>query len=262
MRSLGQLYAQYGEVENQLRALEKQKIKTRLNQLTISEGSILKKNHYSDSRLPAVQAGGRKIEHTSPFKVDLKNDESALKLPLYSQRLRGKLKYFSIPKKDNRVFLRAETRNSTQLPILSGAAQIFMNGDLVSKTQLNTVSEGGYFTVDLGVDENIQTKRIVKKTSEEKGLVFKDHSTRVDVTLEVVNNHSFSIELTLKDHYPLSPLKKEIKIELVQQNPKAKRVSKGKILEWLLKIPAKKKRKVQFSYRVTHPKDYLVSEFN
>ena len=44
---------------------------------------------------------------------------------------------------------------------LGGAAQIFMDGDLVSKTSLHTVSEGSYFDVDLGVDRNIETKRIV-----------------------------------------------------------------------------------------------------
>ncbi len=234
---------------SQFRAIEPQ----RLNQ-----ASLLRQ--LSDSTLPAVQARGRKIEFTSPFSVSLKNDEPPYKMPVHSEKLQAKLKYFAIPKNDSRVFLRAEVSNSTSRPLLAGNAQIFMDGDLVSKTELNSVSEGSFFRVDLGADQNVETKRIVNKKSAKQGVIFSNHVTDVEVKLEIANHHPFPIQLELEDNYPLSPNDK-IEVTMVQMNPKPVKSEKG-LVKWLVTIPGNQKSQLGFTYKVAHPENFLVSEFN
>lgn len=215
---------------------------------------------YNDSNLPAVQAKGRLVELLSPFNVSLKSDEAAMKIPVLSQKLTGKLLYFAIPKKDKRVFLRAQTTNTTKYPILRGESQIFMDGDLLSKFFLNTTSEGSYFTIDLGVDKNVQTKRIVTKKAVEKGVLFKDHVTNVEVKIEIANHHAFPIKIELQDNYPLSPNDK-IKVKLLETRPERKYKSPG-IVSWISDIPANNKKIFSFEYQVIHPENYIVSELN
>lgn len=215
---------------------------------------------YDDRRLPAAVAAGRVIEYTSPFKVTIKNDAPAQKIALTSQPLKATLSYFAIPKFDRRIFLRAKTQNASLSPILAGEAQIYMNGDLVSKTRIPTIGEDGHFDVDLGIDPSVETKRVVKKTSQSTGLISKDHSTEVSVRIEVANHHKFPVEVELKDHMPLSN-SKEIKVEMVKGAPEAQRSNLG-IITWKANVPAQKVRAFSFVYKVTHPENYLVSEFN
>lgn len=258
LKPISQIFNELSSVESQVRNLENYQIQYRSH--NISGTSRPTKNSYGDSRLPAVAAGGRVIEHQSPFKVDLKSDENPLKIPLNAQNLYGELKYFTIPKKDKRVFIRAKTKNTTKFPLLAGKAQVFMNGDLITKTSLNTISEDSHFTVELGVDKGVETQRLVKKSSEGKGLVFKKHSTDVEVKIEVSNSHNFPIDITVKDHYPLSP-NDDIEVKLGEVIP-APNYKKHGYLTWNEKIKAKEKKVFTFKYKVTHPENYIISEFN
>jgi len=217
--------------------------------------------NYRDAMLPAALAKGRKIELKSPFAVTLKNDENPIKVPIGSQRLKGELKYFAIPKKDKRVFVSANVINGTDKPLLAGNAQVFMDGDLLSKTNLNTVAENSHFSIALGIDKNITTNRIVTKKSEKEGLVFKDHATLVEVKIEIANHNNFPVQLELKDHYPRTP-RDEIKVELKSVSPQAKVEEYNHVLNWDLQVPKRGKSEIVFSYRVTHPENYIVSELD
>jgi uncharacterized protein (TIGR02231 family) len=200
------------------------------------------------------------MEFVSPFSVDLKSDDPPYKIPVHSQAMKGELSYFTIPKMDTRVYLRAKTLNAADHPILGGAAQIFMDGDLVSKTALSTISEGSFFTVDLGVDRNVQTKRIVTKKSREAGILGQRHVTDVEVKIELANHHPFPVKMEVQDHYPLSP-NDEIRIALDTMSPKAADDHYG-VLNWQVTVPARQKTVLKFIYQVNHPEKYLVSEYN
>ena len=215
---------------------------------------------YSDSSLPAVQAKGRLVELKSPFTLSLKHDEAPIKIPLKIEKLKGKLKYFTIPKKNKLVFLSAKVLNTSNVPILMGKTQIFMNGDLVSKSSLSTILENQFFDVHLGVDHNIETKRIVSKKSKQKGVVFKEQKVSVDVKIEIVNNHNFAINIEVKDNYPKTP-NNDIEIALKDIIPKTKNYKYG-VITWNERIEKKSKKIFSFSYDVNHPSDFIISELN
>jgi hypothetical protein len=219
-----------------------------------------KKNRYNDSSLPAVMANGRKIEFTSPFSINLNSHDEPLRIPVNTSGLTGSLEYLAIPKVDNKVYLRSIVKNSTGLPILGGKANIFMDGDLTSKTSIGTTNEGSTMTLNLGTDEAVMTKRIVKKKSKDSGMIFKKHQMKVEVILEVVNNHSFPIQLKLKDNYPKTP-NKDIEVELGKITPKPTTKKYG-IIEWNQSIAANKKQTFKFEYEVTHPEKFIVKEYD
>jgi hypothetical protein len=253
-------FNEYRQIKNRVSSLTNTKIQYQPYIYSRNQNKY-QRNNYSDSKLPAVTARGRKIELRSPFKLNLKSDNDEIKIPLRSQNFKGKISYFIIPKKDKRAFIKAKIVNRTNSMILAGKAQIFMDGDLVSKTNLSTVAENSHFEIDLGIDQNVETKRIVKKKSLEKGFILmKEHSTEVSVEIQIVNHNNFPIKVDLRDNYPQSP-GKEIKVEFGKMNFKS-RYHKFGVLYWDREIPAKGKDIIIFSYQVTHPKNYLVSEFN
>lgn len=215
------------------------------------------KKNYSDSNLPAVLAAGRQVEFRALFPVDLGHDEAPIKIPLTSQDLKAKLTYLTIPKRDPRVFLKAEVKNGLQQPILGGKAQIFMNGDLITKTQIGTVPENAVFDVTLGVDPNVVTQRVVERLAENKGLLKKEHKILYKIRFEIANHHDFPINLELQDQYPVAN-NEDIKVEFLKASVKPTSDTAG-ILKWVLNIPAQKVQKLEFSYSVTHPEDFLMS---
>ena len=218
----------------------------------------------SDPMLPAIQAAGRKIEFLSPFAVDVATHASPLKIAVHRQKLRAKLSLFAVPKMDPRVFLRAETTNVTERPILGGSAQIFMDGDLVSKTSLSTINEGGHFQVDLGVDRNVETKRVVERKSKDSSFLGlgKKHATEVEVRIEIANHHAFPIRIEIQDHYPLAP-NDQVESKLKTVSPDVpKRDKEDGLLRWKVDVAPNAKQLLRFAYEVVHPENLLVSEFN
>lgn len=260
MNSIESLFPEFLAIDRSISSIEKGLNNQYRTLDSENPGKAEPDRELTDATLPSVQAHGRKIEFTSPFSVSIKSNEEPYKMPVNSDRLNAKLKYYAVPKNDPRVFLRAELTNTLSRPILGGQAQIFMDGDLVSKTNLNSLSEGGFLNVDLGTDQNVETKRIVTKSSQEKGLIFSKHETDVTVKIELANHHPFAIQMEVLDNYPQSPNEK-IEINLGPTSPKPATDDKG-VLKWLVTVPANQKSKIEFKYKVAHPENFLVSEFN
>ncbi|MCO4792839.1 MAG: DUF4139 domain-containing protein [Bacteriovoracaceae bacterium] len=258
LQKIEHYFPKLSQIKNKIK---NQNLQSRSNVYQGSQPIKYKRNHYNDGLLPAVTSQGRKLELMSPFKLTLESNGNDIKIPLKSQKFTGDIKYLLIPKKDKRAFMKARITNKSNSIILAGNAQVYMDGDLVTKTNLSTIQEGSYFDVDMGVDENIESKRIVKKKSLEEGIAFmKKHSTKVDVELQIVNHNTFPINIEVRDHYPRSPGSK-IEIDYIQSNEKPTYHKNG-LLYWKKEIKPKQKSNITFSYKVTHPKDYIVSEFN
>lgn len=255
MKSLEAIFAELSSLKGQMGQIQSK----------LMEG---KKWSVNDSNFSKKQKGnsfsevqGQIIEMRSPFKANIQSHMGPIKIPLQTQNFTGELRYFSIPKMDKKVFLKAKILNTTKVPLLNGPAQIYMNGDLVSKTHLSHIGEESRFDVDLGVDDNIEIQRIVEKKSDTQGLIVKSHKTNVDVKIEIMNHHNFPIIVDLKDQFPLTP-HEDLKIELLSVVPKESKNQDG-ILTWDgLRLAAKGNSTIKFNYVVEHPKDWIVSEFN
>ena len=222
-------------------------------------GQITRRN-YRNSNLPAVQAAGRKVEYESNFKISLNSHEDPLRVPVDTTTLKGDLEYLLIPKKDKKAYLQTRVQNTSGKLILGGSANVYLDGDLTSKTNLRATNEKSSILLDLGVDEAIESKRIVKKESEKSGMIFKSHEMVVEVELQVVNNHSFPIEINIKDNYPNAPNDK-IKVELKNVTPSPLSKKYG-VIHWKTKIAGNKKETFKFKYQVTHPENFIIQGYD
>lgn len=201
------------------------------------------------------------FEISSPFKVNIKSHANAKKIPLSSQILKAELEYLTIPKKLKKVFIRANIVNTTRSPLANGAANIFVNGDLLSKSNLSNIPIDSFFSFPVGEDQNIEVKRLVTKASKDEGIISKTHFTEVKVTIEMANHHNYMIPITVKDLYPLTS-HEDLEIKLLSSPLKPSSNYKG-ILTWSkVQIPAKGSKIITFTYSVEHPQDWIVSEFN
>jgi uncharacterized protein (TIGR02231 family) len=188
--------------------------------------------------------------------VQLDSGKNPQRIPLGANALRGTLDYFAIPKKSEYVFLRAQVRNG-RTPLLSGNANVFMNGALTSKTSVSQVDPDGKFKIQLGVDDNVRIKRVVTRDDADKsGLFSSSHATKVTVKMTIRNQNGFMIPLELKDHIPYSK-DDTVEVKVVDIKPKPADQTNG-VLTWRLKPGPRSKTEVVFTYQVKHPKDVIV----
>ena len=245
LKSLEQLFPQFAHLQKQLSHLQS----TPALSGTLHPPAPAKSFVATAPDQNFAEAAGYLIEYHAPIKVSLASNRPVEKIPLANQKFVADLQYFAIPKSSKKVFLQAQMANTSALPLLNGSAQIFMDGDLVSKTELHFVAPENFFSVDLGEDPNVETKRTVKKNSETKGMLVETHRTTVEVTIEIVNHHDFPIKITIHDQHPVSTNDK-IKITPLNPSPQMTINAEGMISWTNIIVSAKKKVPLAFSYQV------------
>jgi len=241
---LATLYRNLGNVNTNFRSFENRKGEYR-NLVERSQAVVV----------PSM-IQGRPLFMKSPFKNNVKSGTRDQKIPIQTTKIDGKIKYFAVPKDQKWGYVKLQAKNPTKHNLLSGSAQIFLNGDLTSKTVIPLVGPQGTFMINLGPDRNIETKRKVDRVSSEKGLIMKDYSVDVNIEIEILNHYNFPITVELKDQFPISP-HKDLKITKGSVSPESI-PNKSGILSWDIRLQAREKRLIKFSYNVTHPMDFIV----
>lgn len=255
--SIKNIFNNYGQIVNKLENVSRQYA----DQRNIINRFASGPSQYKQNSSLAIKANGRNITYQSQIPISLSRGDSPLRVPLASSPLTAELTYLAIPHKDRNVYMRAKVRNTTKKPILGGNAQIFINGKLTTKTNLNSISEKGVFYIDLGMDKNIEIERVVDKSSVDEGVLFKKHKTKVDIKINIANRHNFPISLSLGDRQPMAQ-HKEIEVENLKITDGGKINKKSGLIDWSLSLQPKSKKTIEFSYSVTHPENFILSELN
>jgi uncharacterized protein (TIGR02231 family) len=206
--------------------------------------------------------------------VTLASDNTPQRLPLGSVTLAAELSYQATPKLQETAYLAAAVVNRSELPLLAGALNVFLDDTFVATARLATTMPGEKFTLNLGADEGIAIKRkIVSRFTEDTGFTTKSRRTTYDVLMTVTNNKRTPERVVIKDVVPVARDEK-IVVTLLEpepgdllkpeaaaaQPPKAgiARDAEGK-LTWRLDLKAGQKREIPLKFSIEHPADLPVT---
>ena len=172
-------------------------------------------------------------------------------------KLPASYKFYSVPKVENEAFLLAEIADYSKYNLLRGEANIIFEGMYVGKTFIEPNQTGDTLNLSMGRDKKVSVKR--EKVADKSGTKFlsakKEQTFTFDITIR--NNKKETVELLLKDQYPLST-DKEIEVELLQSDG-AKVNNETGILTWQLQLKPNENKKFRISYRVKYPKDQILN---
>ena len=185
------------------------------------------------------------LSNSKPHSVALKD----IKLP-------ATYKYYAAPRIEKEAFLLAEINDYSKYNLLPGEANIIFEGLYVGKTYINTNQTSDTLNLSMGRDKKISIKR--EKVVDKSGTKFlsskKEQTFTFDITVR--NNKKETVNMLLKDQYPLST-DKDIEIELLESN-NAKENKETGILTWDLKLNPNETKKLRISYKVRYPKDKII----
>ena len=163
----------------------------------------------------------------------------------------------AIPRTSLNAYITGKMVNTTEMPILPGAANVFVGADLIGSASLEFIAAREAGSLYLGVDESVKiTRRLDEKNS---GLTFLSKRKQLSFaySIQVRNFRSEAVQLAVYESLPVSQ-DERINIDLDKPVPKPDANDRG-MMRWDLTLEPGKERTAAFSYRIEYPGD-LVTE--
>lgn len=226
-----------------------------LQEVVVSAAPIMKKSSVSD--FTTVEENQLNVSFDIDIPYDILSNGKVHSVSLKEIKLPASYKYYAAPRVENEAFLLAEIADYSKYNLLRGEANIIFEGMYVGKTFIEPNQTGDTLNLSMGRDKKVSIKR--EKVADKSGTKFlsnkKEQTFTFDITVR--NNKKETVELLLKDQYPLSS-NKEIEIELLQSDG-AKINTETGILTWQFQLKANESKKFRISYRVKYPKDQILN---
>jgi uncharacterized protein (TIGR02231 family) len=228
----------------------------------------------SQQAIAQVESAATSASFKIATPVTLASDNTPQRVPLASAIFAAELHDQSTPKLQETAYLVAEVTNQSELPLLAGPLNAFLDETFVATARLATTMPGEKLTLNLGADEAITIKRkIVSRFTEDTGFTTKSRRTTYTILITVTNNKRSAervviqdvvpvardekIQVTLSTPAPRDLLKPE---DAAAQPPKAgiSRDADGK-LTWRLDLKPGEKREITLKFAIEHPADLSVT---
>jgi uncharacterized protein (TIGR02231 family) len=165
-------------------------------------------------------------------------------------------KHFAVPKLDKDPYLLAQVVDWEKLNLLPGEANIIVENTYIGKSVIDPNSTSDTLNLTLGRDKRVVVTR--EKLADYSSVKFLGSNKLQKYTYEITirNNKKDSIDLLLKDQYPIST-DKDIEVELVDDSKAAIDAETG-LLTWKLAMAPGETKKIRFAYTIKYPKNKIV----
>ena len=194
------------------------------------------------------------FEITTPY--DILSYGREYSVALKELKIKAKYEYYSAPRVDNGVYLVASIDDYSQYNLLNGEANIIFEDMYVGKTMISPNQTTESMQLTMGNDKKISIKRekIADKSETKFISSYKEQTFTYEITVK--NNKKETINLKLKDQYPISTNEK-IQVELLEDS-KAEVNTETGILTWNTTLKAGESKKYRLSYKVKYPKSEVI----
>ena len=204
----------------------------------------------------AVEQTGTALIFRAGRSVDIPSDNSPHKTTIAHNNLPCTFDYVSAPVLDEHVHLRATIHNSTETMFLRGDASIFLSGEYVGTTMVETTAPSETFKVFLGIDDGIKVKRELIERSVDKGSLLQGGIRRTTYAyrLTVHNYAPAARNVVIRDHLPVSQHER-VKVKVLSVQPPAKERSKLELLTWEFTMAPDAEQQIEYRFTVEQPQD-------
>ncbi|MEG4631583.1 mucoidy inhibitor MuiA family protein [Microcoleus sp. AR_TQ3_B6] len=189
--------------------------------------------------------------------TNIPSDGSRQKVTVFSENYPSQPEYIAVPHLVSFAYLQAVVVNPlTGATLLPGKANIFRDNTFVGTVQLENVSPGQEYKLNLGIDEGLKIERQLVERQVDKKLIGNQRRTSYAYRLSVTNLRQVQVHLTLQEQLPVSR-NEQIKVRLTLTNPKIVAGEMG-LLEWIMSLPPQAKQELYYQFVVEHPPDLTV----
>ena len=201
--------------------------------------------------------------------VDLETGAEPRRSLVVRERLPGRFVLETVPRLSDHVFVRGTFTNPLEIPVLPGAAQVYVetvpgDGDVevsnfVGQDRLTAVAPGEEFALYLGADQNVKVEHELRA----RDVLSKAKSTKVRVRYSfAITVESFKrepAELWVLDRVPVSAMR-DIKVDDVEITPEPSQRGEDGLLTWKLALEPGEQQELSLQYEIEYPSGMTLSD--
>lgn len=188
---------------------------------------------------------------------DVNSDNKPHTVAFKEYEVPAKYKYYAAPKLSNDAYLLADIIDWEKLNLQAGNANIIFEGTYTGKSYINPSNILDTLSLSMGKDKKIIiTKEKLTDFSSTK-FIGTNKKQIFTYLIKIRNTKKESIDLSLKDQYPLAT-ESDIEIELLESNGAEINKETG-MLAWQLKIAPNETKTIKLSYSVKAPKSRIIA---
>lgn len=161
--------------------------------------------------------------------------------------------HYAIPKLDEDAYLIAEVPDWEKLNLLPGEANIIFEGTYVGKSFIDPKATADTLNLTVGHDKRVVIKREKLVDFSSVKFLGSNKLQKFGYEITIKNNKNETVNLLLKDQYPLST-NKDIEVELLETSDAELNKDIG-VLNWKITLAPGETKKIRFTYSVKYPKD-------
>ena len=185
-----------------------------------------------------------------PYTVKSINKVKSVEITQYN--INATYQYIIVPKVNKDAFLLGYIPNWEKYNLLSGNANVFVEGTSIGKSLLDTGLVKDTLEVALGVDKGISVNRVLKKETSGTRFLGSKRSDMREWTITVKNNKNQQVSIKLLDQIPVSVVDK-ITVEVLKSSKGVINKETGEVV-WEFKLSPGEKKIFTLQYLVKSPR--------
>ncbi|MEZ0262846.1 MAG: mucoidy inhibitor MuiA family protein [Alphaproteobacteria bacterium] len=210
-----------------------------------------------------IDAGGFVSEYKIAVPSTILSEGGDVRLMVGESAIEGELQVLVRPERDARAFIVFRSKLQGQSPLYPGTASLFRDGSYAGQVRLPLVRPGQLQSIYFGVDDRVSVRQnTVRNEQQESGFVSPDNVVEREFVTEIENFHETPIKLVVEQAVPASKNEKlvlDISKEKTTQGYTADTENKKGLLQWNLEVPAQSKQELKLSWKLSWPKDFVLS---
>ena len=201
---------------------------------------------------PVVQAEGATsvtFEITIPYTIP--PDGRPRTVQIQQADVPAEYRYFAAPKLEEAAYLTARVPEWEDYDLLSGPANLFLEGTYVGQSFLDVASTADTLVVSLGQDPGVVVERTKQRDFSDRQRLGTRREETLAFEIEVRNTKRRPIEIVVEDQVPRAT-NDQIDVDEVEADGADFNEETG-LLRWRLTVAPQQTETVAFRYEVTYP---------
>ena len=225
--------------------------------LTVSVASGAKKD--SEAPGPSRAPSPLVMQLVAQDRLTVLGDGREVSVTLMAKTQRASYAFESAPKLFPFIYHRVELENPFPFPMLAGPVSIYRGNTFIGRTRTKERAPHEPVKLSLGVDNQLQIRRWVKKEVLKKPTTFSPKQQLVHrYLIEVGNWTARRRKVVVVENVPV-PQVKELALRFDKKStPPSHYDAKDGLVRWELELAPRSKKELWLSYTVDVPKEYVV----
>lgn len=188
---------------------------------------------------------------------DVNSDNKPHTVAFKEYEVPAKYKYYAAPKLSSDAYLLADVTDWEKLNLQAGNANIIFEGTYTGKSYINPANILDTLSLSMGKDKKIIITKEKQQDFSSTKFIGTNKKQIFTYLIKIRNTKKETIDLSLKDQYPLST-ESDIETELLE-NSGAEVNKENGMLSWQLKIAPNETKTIKLSYSVKAPKNKIIA---